>query len=181
MWFLLSSAEVKHVLIFILIDNVNASLLSHSSHTHTRPLLISSQYGPCITRRPLHRHTPLNLCALTHTRAHGNSWGARWRVTWNAHNGSRGINFSHFICLLLHGEQLGWRRHNKQDIVVSGFLLRLLMLHADPYIKMTESAVCITLFSSNIQYSEGTSLHAIDRLDFPFIKTVIIVVYVSIK
>lgn len=124
--------------IVVIIDTVNVSLLYHSSHTGPYLFSVWALYH---TQAIAKTHNPTFMCYHTHTHAHRNSWGACWRVTWNAHNGSGGINFSHFICLLLHEEQLGWQRHNKQDIVVSGFLLRLLMPHADLYIKTTESAV----------------------------------------
>lgn len=111
-------------------------------HSH---LPSSSTPWPCITRRALKFMSSLSLLLRAHTHIYACTQkqleSTQGRATRNAHNGSRGINFSHFICLLLHGEQPGWQAHNKQDIVVSGFLLWFLMPHADPYIKMTKSGV----------------------------------------
>lgn len=77
--------------------------------------------------------------------------GARGRMTWSAHNGSRGINFSHFICLLLCGEQLGWQWHNKPDIVVSSILLWLLKPRARLYIKISKRYMLrYTVYSTEV-------------------------------
>ena len=168
---MLITASLRHMILavwffsLLIVSMYFCSVIRTHTHTHTHPLLFSSQYGPYITRRPLRRHihTPKFMCSLalslslflslSHTHTYRSSWGARWRVTWNAHNGSGGINFSHFICLLLHEEQLGWRRNNKQDIVVWGFLLWFQMPPADPYIKLTVPAVKYTVHCSPLIYS----------------------------
>lgn len=105
-------------------------------------------------------HTPSYMSSHTHTFA--GSWGVWRRMTWKAHSGSRGINFSYIICLLPHEERLGWQWNNKQDIVVRSLLLWFLMPPADPYIKMTEAAVW---YSAHAQWRKAVA-HTAEKMTY---------------
>lgn len=102
--------KIKNKMFYIINGSNCVTSLSLTSSLISTVSLIFCLTASSVATAAQSRLSLLNLCSISHTmHTHTHwegSWRRRWRrVTWRVLDCSRGINFRHFICLLLHEEQ----------------------------------------------------------------------------